>query len=602
MTPPALRAPVALMIFNRPGFTARVFERIAAAKPSRLLVVADGPRAEHPDDARLCWETRAVIERVDWPCEVETNYADVNLGCKERIASGLEWVFGQTDEAIILEDDTVPDPSFFAYCDELLERYRDEPRVQMISGSNVLPAERSGPDSYYFSRCYHIWGWATWARAWRAYDIEMRGWPARRDSRWLERLLGGVTEARIARAAFDAAYAGEVPTWDFQWVFAAWAQDGLSVTPRHNLVTNIGHGELASHERNPDHPFARLPTRELPFPLRHPAAIAVDQAADRAEWRLARRTWFRDAELVLGAAVGYTRSQVVPFLTSLRRTGSRARVVLLVDEALARDLRSAPVIDDLELVTVPHWPPMRHRFVFRERIMARGWFPVARALLALARRAPLGERRRAIIRHALAARLYTPMEARFIRYLKIIERTPAERILLTDVRDVLFQADPFAEAPADGLFVSLESDAYTIASESHNADWMTRIYGEPMLRRIGHHRVANVGVTFGERPEVIHYLRLMVNEIIAMSPARAGIGGADTAAHNMLLRTGRLGATHELEPLESPVANLNGIDESLLVLGSDGRLHNRDGSAPSIVHQYDRQVLLRDRLPAALLS
>lgn len=602
MAPAPLRAPVALMIFNRPQFTAQVFERIAAARPRRLFVVADGPRADHPDDVRLCSQTRAVIERVDWTCEVETNYAEANLGCKQRIASGLDWVFARTEEAIILEDDTVPALSFFAFCDELLERYREAPRVQMISGCNVLPADRSASDSYYFSRCHHVWGWASWARAWSGYDIEMRDWPVRRESGWLEGLLGGPTEVEIARAIFDATHAGEVPTWDFQLVFASWARDGLSVIPRDNLVTNIGYGDLGSHERDPDHPFARLPASEMSFPLRHPNTIEANQEADRAEWRLAYRGRFRDAELVLGAAVGYTRAQVVPFLTSLRRAGSRARVVLIVDPALASELRRAPVIDDLELVTAPQWPPMRHGFVFREQIMGRAWFPAARLLLGLARAAPVPEPRRVALHHALATRLLTPMEARFLRYQRIVEDSAADRILLTDVRDVVFQSDPFAAIPSAGLSVSLESDGYTLASEPLNADWITRVYGEAMLRRIGHHRVANVGVTIGGREAVTRYLELMVGEITAMSPARAGIGGADTAVHNVLLRTGRLGSVRELAPLESPVANLNGIDDAGLAVGSDGRLLNRDGSVPSIVHQYDRQARLRDRLPAALLA
>jgi hypothetical protein len=284
--------PVAFMIFNRPELTARVFDAIAQARPTRLLVVADGPRATHPDDARLCAQARAVIDRVDWDCEVSTCYSEDNLGCRLRIASGLDWVFAQAPEAIIVEDDCLPDPTFFRFCAELLERYRDDPRLQMVSGCNVLPATSAGPHSYYFSRCYHVWGWATWARAWRTYDLQMRRWPALRESDWLERHLGDRTEASIARAIFDETYAGNVGTWDFQWVLAGWAADGLSVTPSVNLVTNIGYGEAGTHERNAEHQLANLPTEPMRFPLDHPSDVRALESADHEEWRLVYPDWF----------------------------------------------------------------------------------------------------------------------------------------------------------------------------------------------------------------------------------------------------------------------------------------------------------------------
>ncbi len=280
------------MIFNRPQFTARVFEAIARARPARLLVVADGPRATHPDDERLCAQARAVIDRVDWDCEVSRCYSDVNLGCKLRIASGLDWVFEQVPEAIIVEDDCLPEPTFFRFCAELLERYRDDPRVQMISGCNVLAPGSGAAYSYYFSRCYHVWGWATWARAWRTYDLQMRRWPALRETDWLRRHLGGETEAAIARAIFDATYAGNVGTWDFQWVLAGWAANAVSAIPSVNLITNIGYGEAATNERDAEHRLANLPAGPMGFPLHHPPGIQVLESADREEWRFVYSDWF----------------------------------------------------------------------------------------------------------------------------------------------------------------------------------------------------------------------------------------------------------------------------------------------------------------------
>jgi hypothetical protein len=289
------RAPVAFLIFNRPAFTAQVFEAIARARPPRLLVVADGPRPTHPDDSWLCAQARAVIDQVDWPCEVLTDYSEVNLGCKLRIASGLDWVFSQAEEAIVLEDDTLPDPSFFTFCEELLERYRDDRRVHMVSGCNAIAARRFTPDSYYFSRLPQIWGWASWARAWETYDLDMRAWPGLRESDWLTSRLGGQTEAEIARTIFNLTYDGRVPTWDFQWAFAALAHDALSIRPSVNLVRNIGFGSEGTHERDPSHGLANLPVQAMEFPLSHPAQVAVLQAADDAEWRHQYPNYFREA-------------------------------------------------------------------------------------------------------------------------------------------------------------------------------------------------------------------------------------------------------------------------------------------------------------------
>lgn len=291
---PTPRAAVALLVFNRPEFTRRTFQALAAARPPHLLIVADGPRPDHPDDAERVRETRAIVEQVDWPCEVQTRYAQANLGCRDNIATGLDWVFSQVEEAIILEDDTLPHPSFFPYCEALLDCYRDDAAVHHISGSTMFEPHEFTPSSYYFSRCYRVWGWATWASAWAHYDVGMRRWPQVRDTPWLEDLLGDPVEAGIVRSLFDAAHAGAVPTWDFQWVFSSWIAGGVSLATGVNLVTNIGYGELASHERSESHPNANRPTSPMDAPLRHPPSDDVLTAADHALWRRAYPTAFGD--------------------------------------------------------------------------------------------------------------------------------------------------------------------------------------------------------------------------------------------------------------------------------------------------------------------
>jgi hypothetical protein len=279
-----LRTPVAFLIFNRPETTARVFAEIARARPPKLLVVADGPRAARPAEAEACRATRAVVERVDWDCEVLTNYADENLGCRRRVSTGLEWIFREVEEAIILEDDCLPHPSFFPFCEELLERYRADERVMMISGDNFQRGRRRTSFSYYFSRYTHIWGWASWRRAWQHYDLEIKHWEAlRRETLWLRDILGDETAARYWQTIFDQVFDGHATTWDYQWLFACWAQNGLSITPEINLISNIGFGANSTHTATPDETVANLPAGEMLFPLRHPPFVVRAREADDFE-------------------------------------------------------------------------------------------------------------------------------------------------------------------------------------------------------------------------------------------------------------------------------------------------------------------------------
>ncbi len=280
-----LATPVVLLVFNRPDPTARVFARIREARPARLFVVADGPRPDRPDDEARCREVRALIDAgVDWPCEVVRDYASANLGCGRRIAGGLTRVFEQVEEAIILEDDCLPDPTFFRYCAELLARYRYEPRVALISGSHHQL--RNSPDAtdYYFCRYGNIWGWATWRRAWQGFDSFMQDWPVWRDSGALERLFPDPAVRAFWRRVWDETAAGQHDTWDYQWTFAYMRRGQLGILPRVALIRNIGFGLDATHTAGEggDYP----PSAPVSFPLRHPSAIEPDL---EAETRASRR-------------------------------------------------------------------------------------------------------------------------------------------------------------------------------------------------------------------------------------------------------------------------------------------------------------------------
>jgi len=275
-----LTTPVALMIFNRPETTARVFEAIREAKPQKLLVIADGPRAGRESEARQCALTRAIINRVDWPCEVLTNYSETNLGCKRRISSGLDWVFATVAEAIILEDDCLPERTFFRFCQELLERYRDDERIMHISGNNFQFGRNKTDFSYYFSRYPHIWGWASWRRAWQNYDVSLKLWPEIREGKRLCAHLGSNRAYSYWERIFDKVYRGEIDTWDYQWTFVCWIQNGLSILPSDNLVSNIGFGLNSTHTGKPNK-LAAMPTRPMEFPLKRPSFMMRNDPADQ---------------------------------------------------------------------------------------------------------------------------------------------------------------------------------------------------------------------------------------------------------------------------------------------------------------------------------
>lgn len=275
-----LTTPIAFIIFNRPDTTERVFAEIAKARPTKLLVVADGARVNKVGEADKVTATRAIIERVDWDCEVLTNFSDINLGCKHRVSSGIDWVFSQVEEAIILEDDCLPDPTFFRFCQEMLERYKHDQRIGMISGDNFQFGARRNNDSYYFSKYVHIWGWATWRDRWQdSYDVELKKWPKVRDEGWLVDIIGNSKEAVGWGKTFESTYNKKVDTWDYQWVFANWVEGRVNVMPNVNLISNIGFGMDATHTVN-DSCLANLSVNSMAFPISHPVGTYINLQAD----------------------------------------------------------------------------------------------------------------------------------------------------------------------------------------------------------------------------------------------------------------------------------------------------------------------------------
>jgi hypothetical protein len=302
--------PVAFLVFNRPDCTARVFAEIRRAQPSKLLVVADGPRPDRPDEIENCRLVREIIEKgVDWPCEVEKAFASENMGCRKRVSSGLNWVFEQVEEAIILEDDCLPSPTFFPYCAELLARFRADKRIMAVCGCNHGVNLASDAYSYAFSHVPHIWGWATWRRAWAHYDVSMKTWPEFRDRHLVYDALPDPGLAAVWENAFEGGWNGQSDTWDFQWVYTLLSQNGLALSPSRNLITNLGFGADATHTKDPVNAYSRLKLEAMDFPLRHDPHIV---AATRCEMDMLRRMFLPSIPVRI-------QQKLLRFLRKLRR-------------------------------------------------------------------------------------------------------------------------------------------------------------------------------------------------------------------------------------------------------------------------------------------
>lgn len=276
--------PVLLLVYNRLQTTIPVFEAIAASRPSTLLVVADGPKQSDAEDARRCEAVRKLVCQPRWDCDLRVNCADSNLGFKRRISTGLAWALSQFEEIIVVEDDCVPEETFFPFCTELLDRYRHDERVMMIAGCNFQFGRRRGTASYYASRAVGTWGWATWRRAFRHFDPDMREWPAKRSGTLLDRTWPVPEMAAYWRQKLDEAHECRVDSWDYQWAFSMWRHDGLQVVSNVNLIHYIGCLPDTAHTNDPQAAFCGIPTEPMRFPLRHPANLTPDLAADVFEF------------------------------------------------------------------------------------------------------------------------------------------------------------------------------------------------------------------------------------------------------------------------------------------------------------------------------
>lgn len=274
-----MKSPVLFLIFKREDTTKVVFERIREARPPKLYIAADGPRQNVPDEKEKCERTRAIVDNIDWPCEVHKLFQDQNLGCGKGVSTAISWFFSQEEEGIIIEDDILPHIDFFKYCDEMLEKYRDDERIQLIAGRNAFYNGYPSEVSYYMSSLFHIWGWASWRRVWNTYEFDTQN--LSRDefiSKITKRLP--LKTVYYYEKIFDIMYNHGCDTWDYQLFFNQILYDRYTIMSYKNLTENIGIGsEDAAHTTSSNNKEALFKSIS-PYPIVHPAEISTDVKAD----------------------------------------------------------------------------------------------------------------------------------------------------------------------------------------------------------------------------------------------------------------------------------------------------------------------------------
>ena len=283
-----LNTPVLFLVFNRPDTTEKVFAEIKKAKPPKLYLAADGARNKKEEE-KVKEVKDIVINNIDWPCELKTLFRDNNLGCKYAVSSAIDWFFDNEEMGIILEDDCLPAHSFFWFCEELLNKYKDDMRVGLISGNNNQKGIKRGDSDYYFSIYNHVWGWASWANRWQSYDVELSNI---NNIDFIEDIFQEKQTKKYWLTVFDAMKRNTIDTWDYQFTFIAWHKGWLSIIPNVNLIKNIGFGDDATHTKaEGEHPDLEIHDIVL---KNHPQEVCRDLEADFFTSKFVFRVFYKE--------------------------------------------------------------------------------------------------------------------------------------------------------------------------------------------------------------------------------------------------------------------------------------------------------------------
>ena len=280
----SIQAPILFLVFNRYHITLQVFETIKKERPKKLYIAADGPRNDNENDLSKCLKVREIFEMVDWDCEVFTLFQDNNLGPTNSQMIAINWFFEHENEGVILEDDALPNKTFYMFCYLLLDRYRNDHRVSMISGCNFQQQSKHGNADYYFSKYPNTYGCAMWKRSWTHMDINLTDWPDFLSAGGLEDFSNSSGVRRKFKEAFNDIYENpKLRGWDTRFMFSSLKNGAVAIVPNVNLIKNIGFGPDATNTTTTESPQAMLETFNINLPLKHPSIISRNLFADEFE-------------------------------------------------------------------------------------------------------------------------------------------------------------------------------------------------------------------------------------------------------------------------------------------------------------------------------
>ena len=272
---------VLVLLFNRPHETEKLFEYLAKLKPEKLYVNQDGQRKNSLKDIELCEKVKKIALNPSWNCKVFSNLSKNNNGCRNSVSSGLDWFFEKEQFGIILEDDCMPSISFFKFSKEMLNKYKDNKKIAVISGSNFQKDNKIiGMGDYYYSKYAHCWGWSSWRRAWKYYDKNLSFWPKWKNSIEWKTFHQNKLEQKYWTSIFDRVYDNKIDSWAYIWQASVWYNNAMTITPNKNLILNIGFNKNATHTNIQDKNISNNPISSLPDDLKSPELIKIDMEAD----------------------------------------------------------------------------------------------------------------------------------------------------------------------------------------------------------------------------------------------------------------------------------------------------------------------------------
>lgn len=253
----------------------RVFSEIQKVKPTDLYIFSDFPEKEK--DITLSKQSKRIVSDINWKCNLRVNFSKKHLGCKHSVSNGIDWFFSNVDRGIILEDDCLPNQSFFYFCDNLLKKYSNNKKIMSISGTNYVPEHISKNNSdYFFSYYGGVWGWATWKRAWNKYDLNMKSWNQDSSKKQVKKVLDDPIQFLHRKYLFDKSYYNKIDTWDYAWSYARLINKGLTIIPKKSLIKNIGFGANATHTKGVKNAFDKIKRNKISNKLIHPSIIEAD--------------------------------------------------------------------------------------------------------------------------------------------------------------------------------------------------------------------------------------------------------------------------------------------------------------------------------------